>query len=199
MKILLFLLLFFNCTSAQQDLDFMINKVDDEAYFLSERSGSYLLTNTCDTIIVPVSNFTGTENLVLNQVSIEQRDLRREFGRVINSLLQRAGLAVTPTRLPNSFTTRFIVDKNRALAGAASGILGLDSTFIETSRLKLDSTQIVYYTRDIPLPDTTLLRSQLDAGNISFATYFETSEDKLDTLRNFLNDPVNGWTSEEIP
>lgn len=198
MKRLILLILF--CVSLNaQDMDFMINKVDQEAYFLSERSGNYLLTNTCDTVSVPVSNFTGTENLVLNQVSIEQRDLRREFGRVINSLLQRAGLAVVPTRLPNSFTTRFIVEKNRALAGAASGVLGLDSTFIETSRLKLDSTEIVYYTRDIPLPDTTLLRSQLDAGNISFVTYFETTEDKLDTLRNFLNDPVNGWAVEGIP
>ncbi len=195
MKALLFLVLFLNCAYTQQDLDFMVEKVDDEAYFLSERSGNYLLTNTCDTIIVSVSSFTTTENRVLNQISIEQRDFRREFGRAINSLLKSAGLAMIPSRLPNSFTTRFIVDKSRALAGAATGILGLDSTFIETSRFKLDSTEIVYYTRDISLTNTTLLRSQFDAGNISFVTFYETTEDKLDALRSFLNDDVNGWTS----
>ena len=198
MKALLFLLLFLSCAYTQQDLDFMVEKVDDEQYFLSERSGSYLLTNTCDTIIVSSSNFTQTENRVLQQISVEQRDMLRELGRSINSLLKSSGLAMVPSRLPNSFTTRFIVDRNRALAGAASGILGLDSTFIETSRLKLDSTEIVYYTRDIPLADTTLLRSQFDAGNISFVTFYETTEDKLDALRNFLHDIANGWRMERM-
>lgn len=205
-RILLILILLFSVSSLYSQegvkrvrttsvlIDTLISLVN-QRYFISIRGNFVVAANSCDTIRVNQIQFTEKELEVVREVAKAQREQERQFRMKLKDIAEEFGIRQErPKPDSTKFTTYYLIRKNRALIGAAGGVLGLDSLRIENARHRLDSLFICYRTPEIALQDTTLLKIQAQAGNIQFPTYF-TGED---TLRIFLDNPVNGWTIDEL-
>jgi len=178
-----------------QDIEEVVDLVDSKAYFLSFRAGNYVLTNVCDTLTIPKSNFSQDEEKALKKISVEQRKLRQRSGKKYKDILKKNNL-IAAIEKKADVSTRFIIRKDSALSMASNNILDTDTLNINRSRHSVDGVEIIYYARTLTFADTVLLRSKLNIGNITHVTYFEKPSNNIESLRNFVNDPQNGWFVE---
>ena len=191
MKTLILILLTF-CFVLGQESKHDIADLLYRGYDVKLRNGAYHVYNNCDTVRLLKSDYSNKDWKEIVSVYRKYVQHRKDFKvYAANTFAVDVGDYTPPVPTTVFY---FVASVAKALQGARTGLLGLDSAKVGRSRHSLNQNYIVYRTR-ILLSDTTQIKTQFAAGNIHYVTWKYCT---VDSLRNYLNNlnSVPVWTRE---